>query len=391
MSKIVISYRRDDAEGHAGRLYDALFRHFGKDEVLRDLDSIPYGVDFEKHLNEEIEKCLALLVVIGPHWIKMKDEEGSRRLDNPKDWVTMEVSAALKRDIPVIPVTVNGAAMPERSELPLAIADLAKRQRCDLSVSHWNAEVENLIEGLDRSIGGLGQKEFSGLDRSIDDGSRKEFPETDLLEASSARSASPPWRGIGIAFLSILMVATGVVGAYFFMREDPQLTGETQAAEIAPIGGRGARLSPVHVTASSTALPGEDGCGEPTQYPAKNVADGNPESAWRTEGDGLGETMQFDFDGDVHIERIGLIPGFSKVDPCDGINRFPQNRVIERVLFTFDDGSSTTATYLPEPRLQWIDLSKSTSHVIIEIMDTSPPGGRDFTAISEVEFFDEAG
>jgi hypothetical protein len=175
------------------------------------------------------------------------------------------------------------------------------------------------------------------------------------------------------------------------MREDPQLTGETQAAEIAPIGGRGVRLSPVRVTASSTALPGVDACREPTQYPAKNVVDGNPESAWRTEGDGLGETMQFDFDGDVHIERIGLIPGFSKVDPCDGINRFPQNRVIERVLFTFDDGSSTTATYLPEPRLQWIDLSKSTSHVIIEIMDTSPPGGRDFTAISEVEFFDEAG
>ena len=109
--KIFINYRRDDSIGMAGRLHDRLSQTFGRDKVFLDVDHIPAGADFVAYLDSQVAECNVVLVVIGPNWLNAKDESGERRLDNPEDFVTIEIVAALARDIRVIPVLVDGARM----------------------------------------------------------------------------------------------------------------------------------------------------------------------------------------------------------------------------------------------------------------------------------------
>src|SRR5262245_46730469 len=105
---LFISYRRDDSAGHAGRVYDRLEREFGRDRLVMDVDSIPLGANFLKVIGEEVAKCDVLLAIIGPGWLDARDEKGIRRLDNPDDFVRIEIATALKRAIPVIPILLEG-------------------------------------------------------------------------------------------------------------------------------------------------------------------------------------------------------------------------------------------------------------------------------------------
>src|SRR6516164_8905268 len=107
--KIFISYRRDDSAGHAGRVHDKLEGKFGRARLFMDVDTIPLGRNFVKAISEKVAQCDVLLAVIGPNWLTIRDEEGKRRLDNPNDFVRVEIGVALKRDIPVIPVLLDGA------------------------------------------------------------------------------------------------------------------------------------------------------------------------------------------------------------------------------------------------------------------------------------------
>jgi hypothetical protein len=115
---VFISYRRQEASGLAGRLYDRLAALLGDDQVFMDVDTIARGVDFAEAITQAVSSCEVLLAIIGPRWLSSTDEEGQRRLDGPDDIVRMEFAAALERDILVIPVLVEGAAMPRRQELP---------------------------------------------------------------------------------------------------------------------------------------------------------------------------------------------------------------------------------------------------------------------------------
>src|SRR5712671_6332830 len=101
--KIFISYRREDSAGSAGRVHDRLLTEFGPDLLFMDVDTIPLGANFVKVLREEVAKCDTLLAVVGANWLDVRDEQGNRRLDNPEDFVRVEIAAALQRDIPVIP------------------------------------------------------------------------------------------------------------------------------------------------------------------------------------------------------------------------------------------------------------------------------------------------
>jgi len=101
---IAISYRREDSAPIPGRIYDRLQAVFGRDRVFMDLDSIPFGVDFRTHISESLSRCDTLLVVLGPHWLGVS-ADGSRRIDDPTDFVRLEVAQALARDIRVIPLT----------------------------------------------------------------------------------------------------------------------------------------------------------------------------------------------------------------------------------------------------------------------------------------------
>ena len=110
---IFISYRRDDSRHAAGRLVDRLAQIFPRDQLFMDIDAIEPGLDFEEVINEKLEACDVMLAVIGPNWATSRDESGALRLEDPDDFVRLEIAAALKRDIRVIPVLVDGAKIPE--------------------------------------------------------------------------------------------------------------------------------------------------------------------------------------------------------------------------------------------------------------------------------------
>jgi TIR domain len=119
---IFISYRRWDSIGLAGRLHDHLTSHFGERNVFRDIDSLGPGVNFAAKLKEKLELCDVLIAVIGPGWLNASDEHGSRRLDNPEDYVRSEIVRALDRGITVVPVLVGGSRLPDPGDLPQTLS-----------------------------------------------------------------------------------------------------------------------------------------------------------------------------------------------------------------------------------------------------------------------------
>jgi hypothetical protein len=127
IAKIFISYRREDSADITGRIYDRLVEHFGEDAVFKDVDDIPFGANFKSHLENILAQCVVELVVIGPHWLDVTDSAGQRRLDDPADFVRIEVESGLSREIPVIPLLVYGASMPGADRLPPSLAELAYR------------------------------------------------------------------------------------------------------------------------------------------------------------------------------------------------------------------------------------------------------------------------
>jgi TonB family protein len=156
LGAIFVSYRRSDSQGEAGRLFDDLITHFGDDRVFMDVAGIEAGRDFRKVIEEGIAKCGVLLVVMGPAWVTATDEHGTRRLEDPKDFVRIEVAAALTRDIPVIPVLVRGAQMPHVEDLPECLKEFAYRNCVELTHARWRSDVQLLLDPLRRLIGGSG-------------------------------------------------------------------------------------------------------------------------------------------------------------------------------------------------------------------------------------------
>jgi len=125
--RIFISYRRADSAGYAGRIYDRLAAHFSEDAIFMDVDAIPAGLDFAEVLENEVKACDVLVALMGRQWLNIKDVDGKRRLDNPQDFVRIEITAALRRRIRVIPVLFDGTPMPSSAELPHGLKRLARR------------------------------------------------------------------------------------------------------------------------------------------------------------------------------------------------------------------------------------------------------------------------
>jgi len=148
MRAIFISYRRDDAEGEAGRLFDDLVSVFGEKSVFMDVAAIEVGRDFRKAIDDSVATCGVLLALIGKDWLDAKNETGQRRLDNPSDFVRLETASALKRDIPVVPVLVRGAKMPRPEQLPDDLKELAYRNGVELTHARWSSDLQLLIKAL---------------------------------------------------------------------------------------------------------------------------------------------------------------------------------------------------------------------------------------------------
>ena len=150
MPGIFLSYRRADAAPSAGRLFTSLSQYVGSENVFRDLASIEAGEEFEHAIYGALEAAAAVLIVIGPHWLDQRAADGSRRLDDPRDYVRREIELALTSDALVIPVLVDGAMMPMEESLPMAIRDLAKRNALELSDRRWDSDVHALVTQLER-------------------------------------------------------------------------------------------------------------------------------------------------------------------------------------------------------------------------------------------------
>jgi hypothetical protein len=149
---IFISYRREETAANAGRLYDRLSERFGEDHVFMDVDSIDIGVDFARAVIEAVVRCNILLALIGRDWSAVTDSKGKRRIDDPDDFVRIEIETALQRDIRVVPVLVDGAALPQANDLPPSLQPLIRRQALELSHAGFRSEISRLVAAVDEVI-----------------------------------------------------------------------------------------------------------------------------------------------------------------------------------------------------------------------------------------------
>jgi hypothetical protein len=148
MSGVFISYRREDSQQLAGRLFDRLVQRFGKDRVFRDIDSIDPGANFREVIAERVGGCAAVVVLIGKGWLDAKDVQGRRRLNLPNDLVKAEVAEALARNKRVIPMLIEGTSMPAPDALPPEIAALAAANALTVSDSTFDFDVGRLVAAI---------------------------------------------------------------------------------------------------------------------------------------------------------------------------------------------------------------------------------------------------
>jgi hypothetical protein len=150
MARVFISYRREDSAASAGRIQDRLERELGRDHLFIDVDGIPLGANFVKVLRKEVTQCGVLLAVIGPNWLDVRDDDGTRRLENPTDVVRIEIAAALQREIPVIPILLDGTSVPKADQLPEDLKELALRNGLNVHHASFHADLDKLIRELKR-------------------------------------------------------------------------------------------------------------------------------------------------------------------------------------------------------------------------------------------------
>jgi hypothetical protein len=214
MGSVFLSYRREDSAGQARALFQDLTAKLGKGAVFMDVDGIALGRDFREVLQERLATCDLMLVLIGRDWLSGKDASGRRRLDDPADFVRLEIAAALKRNIAITPLLLQGAQMPAAEQLPENIRDLAYRNGFELSHNRWESDVQELMKRL-------------GLAAAPEAAAAGAAP----AAREPARRAGK--RGLVVAAIAVLVLA-GVAGAFLYrgrsVQEPPAEAGRLDAA-----------------------------------------------------------------------------------------------------------------------------------------------------------------
>jgi hypothetical protein len=182
----------------------------------------------------------------------------------------------------------------------------------------------------------------------------------------------------GLAGLAMSVVGVGIVISL-------ALTGQPAGPSILEPPSIKA-LRPVDATASSFANPSRDGTGRLLTFDAANTIDGNPATAWRVKGRGVGETLAVAFDRPVHLTSIGMVPGWAAIDDVSRANRFVENKRVTRARFVFTDGSAVDFTYSDAPVMQHAVVDVDTTGVVMQILASGPRTKRNYTAISDLEF-----
>jgi hypothetical protein len=150
--KIFISYRVQDTAGETGRLVDALKQYFLDEQIFLDIENLEPGVDFTEAIEHSLDACDVFLAVIGPEWAGRRSS-GGLRIQEPDDWVRLEVSTALQRGIRVVPVLVDNGAMPPADQLPDDLQPMLRRQAIEISNKRWQYDTNQLIKFLVEKAG----------------------------------------------------------------------------------------------------------------------------------------------------------------------------------------------------------------------------------------------
>jgi hypothetical protein len=262
MSGVFISYRREDSGGYAGRLFDILTMHYGRENTFMDLDAIRGGDNFVSVIEEKIGQCDVLLAVIGERWLTITGSDGTRRLDDTGDFVRLEIAKALERGVRVIPVLVSKATMPGQESLPEDLRPLSLREAIDIRDEHFRDDADRLIDLLNKVDPHLGKRPWKAKS--------KLFP----------------------AIAGVLVVAAVVSGFLLFEHgrtaatNDPTTAGAGSAAQsqAAPAGG----ASTAAVNSANAAKPTT-----PVNAPA-NIA-----GKWKA-------TVTYDWPGAVYPETFNF-------------------------------------------------------------------------------------
>jgi hypothetical protein len=257
MDSIFLSYRRAGTSGYGGRLHEGLREHFGEARVFRDVDSIPPGTDFVKILDEAVTRAGVVLALIGRDWFTTADAEGKRRIDDPGDFVRIELEAAFRRGVVVIPVLVDGARMPPPTALPESLARLSRIQAIELSDERWEYDLGRLITRLEQVVGPP-VPAFVALDAAM---VTKEHPALPTIapppepvatarveverepvddyddgpERETRRPPVSPWRAIFVVFGSVIVllaIALMVAAVRPDRRSVPEVVGQEQERAV---------------------------------------------------------------------------------------------------------------------------------------------------------------
>lgn len=213
MARIFISYRRGDSAGHSGRLYDRLRAAYGDDRVFMDVTGIEAGIDFVDAIDAAVGSCDVLLAVIGPEWLSNAGSDGKRRLDDPNDFVRVEIGSALRRNIRVIPVLVDDAGMPAADALPEDIKRLARRQAVELRDKRWDADIEDLMAVIGKVLGQGGPHAMEAA--ANDTGQSGRRPAHDGVDSEVKHDRKRP------ALIAGALVGLAVLGTLgYFMAQD---------------------------------------------------------------------------------------------------------------------------------------------------------------------------
>lgn len=224
---IFISYRRDDTEGEAGRLFDDLVRAYGDTSVFMDVSGIEPGVDFRQAIDKNVSGCGVLLAMIGPTWATITGRDGTRRLDNPEDYVRLEISTALKRGIPVIPVLVHDAKMPALDQLPEDLKDLRYRNSVELTHARWNSDVTLLVGALKNYVHVNAASQTEPVHATVP----VQLPAPQSEKSEPAKGSKLPLM-LGLGALSVVLV---VLLALLWTRSrqpSPGVQGEPDTAQV---------------------------------------------------------------------------------------------------------------------------------------------------------------
>jgi hypothetical protein len=236
---IAISYRREDSLPIAGRLYDRLLAKFGKPSIFMDFDSIRPGLDFREQIKETIERCNLVVAVIGPHWVGQQ-VDASRRIDDPNDFVRLEIAYALKRDIPIIPVLVNNTPMPKPETLPPDIHGLVYRHALPLdSGIDFHQHADRVISGICNVVNMPAQ-------------SQAPPQKSDKKETAGARR---PRNQLLVATALVLALAAALAVLFFVVLPKLERTSDLKRSGIANSNAPAAPIAPVPPAPSRSNTP----------------------------------------------------------------------------------------------------------------------------------------